>query len=146
MSKQKSEASTVAQSAISAATSTLPITQAHSNESQRSSQNLQEQQQQQQEQEPDNGLSEETKESQLEQRQTSTDQSNEISIGNKTAEELVGDILTSDPMDDDIDAMLSRNISKMADAAKHDDLHQLAPSDALHYGDNLRSSLMLRHE
>ena len=45
------------------------------------------------------------------QRQTSTDQSNEISIGNKTAEDLVGDILASDPNDEDLDLMLTKSIA-----------------------------------
>ena len=53
-----------------------------------------------------------------ERRRHLTDQSNEhdVSIGNRTAEELVGDILASDPLDDDddddLDVMLSNSIAK----------------------------------
>ena len=89
--------------------------------------------------------SEESKsQSQQQQRQTSTNQSNnDLSIGNKTAEELVGDILTSDPHDNEIDQMLSRSLLNKNTQNAEQAIKIVASSEP---GTDFDSQLMLRHD
>ena len=75
------------------------------------------------------------------------DQSNEhVSIGNRTAEELVGDILASDPLDnDDLDVMISSRIAgKEAESSHPIQNYVKKVIDSEDDNQNLDCNLMLR--